>query len=191
MKAITHPELVKALVKPGHDIVFTLTGQKADLWHAATGIAGEASEIVGVLFNFVDQEVPTLDIEHMTEELGDMEFYLQQLRTNLGITRDDVYAQPATDFIYSPEPLVMAASLTISAGDVLDQVKKAVVYNKDLDLGALMAALIQLEGALAIIRNLSGIEYDTILEQNIAKLSVRYAGLSYSDEAAQNRADKA
>lgn len=190
MKTITHPELVAALVKPGADILATLDPKKADLWHSATGISGEAGEICGVLFNFVDADPMVLDDIHLTEELGDMEFYLQQLRTNIGVTRDDVYAV-ATDFIFSKEPMIMACSIAISASDVLDQVKKHVVYNKDLDMDALMLALVKLEAGITIIRNLSGIEYETVLDKNIEKLSVRYASLSYSDDAAQARADKA
>lgn len=190
MQDITHPELVAALAKPGADILASLDPKKADLWHAATGIAGEAGEICGVLFNFVESDPMVLDDIHLTEELGDMEFYLQQIRTNIGVTRDDVYAIQ-TDFIFSKEPMIMACSIAISASDVLDQVKKHVVYNKDLDIDALMLALVKLEAGISIVRHLSGLEYETILDKNIEKLRVRYAGGSYSDGAAQARADKA
>ena len=185
---ITHPELVAALVKPGNDILAGLTAESADLWHAATGVAGEGTEICLAFLNFAIEG--TLDKENLVEELGDMEFYLQQLRTNVGIERDELEGTDA-EFLFSPEPVEMGSIVAVAAGDVLDFVKKVVVYQKPLDREALKVALCKLEGPLRAIRYMSGITLEEVLEANIAKLSVRYAGRTYSDEAAQNRADKA
>ena len=167
---ITHPELVAALVKPGNDILAGLTAESADLWHAATGVAGEGTEICLAFLNFAIEG--TLDKENLVEELGDMEFYLQQLRTNVGIERDELEGTDA-EFLFSPEPVEMGSIVAVAAGDVLE------------------VALCKLEGPLRAIRYMSGITLEEVLEANIAKLSVRYAGRTYSDEAAQNRADKA
>jgi len=86
---ITHPELVKALLKDGNSILQTLTASKADKLHNALGIAGEAGEVVDVIKKHVMYNKP-LDIDLIIEELGDLEFYLEGLRQNIGISRDDV-----------------------------------------------------------------------------------------------------
>jgi NTP pyrophosphatase (non-canonical NTP hydrolase) len=88
MSQITHPELVKALVKPGETIARELTGSDANLWHMASCIPGEAGE----LFDAVKKRViyrKILDRDNVIEELGDLEFYLEGLRQELGITREE------------------------------------------------------------------------------------------------------
>lgn len=187
---LTHPELVAALAKPGNDILASLTPEKVDMWHAATGISGEAGEITEALFSFELSDRTELDLENLIEEMGDMEFYLQQLRTNVGITREFLYEQ-RFDFYQSDQPMVVAALINMAASQILDQVKKHVVYNKPLDRDALTVALFRMECQLIIMRSLSGVKLETVLDQNIAKLSVRYAGMKYTDADAQNRADKA
>jgi hypothetical protein len=187
-QTITHPELVRALVKPGADILSGLTAETADLWHAGTGVATEASEICLALLEFHNNR--ELDLENLVEELGDMEFYLQQLRTNLGVARDEVI-EADIPFMYSPEPIEMAAVISVAGGDILDLVKKVVVYQKPVDRDAFIAVLAKLEGPLMVIRHMTGVEQDDVLAANIAKLSVRYAGLTYTDADAQARADKA
>jgi NTP pyrophosphatase (non-canonical NTP hydrolase) len=114
---MNHADLVRALVKPGADIVATMTPENADLIHAAIGISGEAGELLDGVKKAVIYNKP-LDRENIVEELGDLEFYMEQLRQRLDITREET------------------------------------------------------------------------LEGNIQKLSKRYAGLSYSDQKAQDRADK-
>lgn len=114
---ITHSEMVSVLVKPGEDIIASLTPEKAHLWHMATGVAGEAGELLDAIKKHVIYNKP-IDIENVIEELGDLEFYMEGIRQGLGITREQT------------------------------------------------------------------------IEQNIAKLSVRYHGLTYSDQKAQDRADK-
>ena len=113
-----YADMVRTLAKPGASILADLTPQKADLWHHATGISGEAGELLDEVKKHVIHGKP-LDRENMIKEMGDLEFYTEALRQNLGITREE------------------------------------------------------------------------ILAHNIAKLSVRYAGLQYSDKSSQDRVDKA
>ena len=115
---INHNEMVAALVKPGEDILSSLTASKANLLHMVMGISGEAGELLDAIKKHVVYNKP-LDLENVVEELGDIAFYIEGLIQELGLTHEQV------------------------------------------------------------------------INQNISKLSVRYAGLTYSDEAAQNRADKA
>lgn len=74
---------VGSKVKSPSDIVLTLA--QKNLMHAALGVAGEAGEIVGAIKSHTIYGKP-LDMENVIEELGDMEFYLQQLRTALNLT---------------------------------------------------------------------------------------------------------
>jgi len=112
-----HAEMVHTLVKPGEDILAQLTPEKVDAWHAATGVVGEAGELIDAVKKMAIYNKP-IDRDNVIEELGDLEFYMEQIRHNLGITRDET------------------------------------------------------------------------LQGNMDKLAERYAGFKYSDEAAQNRADK-
>jgi len=86
--SITHPQLVKALVKPGERIVKELTAHEANLIHMAVGIAGEASgELLDAIKGCVIYRKP-LDLDNIIEELGDLEFYMEGLRQELNITRE-------------------------------------------------------------------------------------------------------
>ncbi len=114
---MNHADMVKALAKPGADIVASLTPETAHLLHMAVGVSGEAGELLDAVKKAAIYVKP-IDRANVVEELGDLEFYMEGLRQGLGITREET------------------------------------------------------------------------LEANIAKLSVRYNGLKYTNEAAQARADK-
>lgn len=58
------------------------------LMHAAAGISGEAGELLDAIKKVWVYGKP-IDIANIIEELGDMEFYMQALRTRLGLFRDD------------------------------------------------------------------------------------------------------
>lgn len=115
---MTHHELVKALAKPGDQILASLTPGEAHLIHMVMGVSGEAGELLDAIKKQVIYRKP-LDVQNVIEELGDMEFYLEGIRWILGITREET------------------------------------------------------------------------IEGNIKKLSVRYSQLKYSDTQATDRADKA
>lgn len=54
--------------------------------HAAVGISGEAGELIDAIKKTWVYKKP-LDRANLIEELGDLEFYLQALRLELGINR--------------------------------------------------------------------------------------------------------
>lgn len=88
MTQIVHSEMVTALVKSGALILEQMTPEKADAMHAAIGVAGEAGELLDAVKKHVIYNKP-LDRENVIEELGDLEFYMEQLRQNVGITREE------------------------------------------------------------------------------------------------------
>ena len=84
-----------------------------------------------------------------------------------------------------------AVGISGEAGELLDAVKKNWVYNKELDSENVKEELGDLMFYITAMMLLQGITLDEVLEANVTKLEKRYAGLQYSDEAAQTRADKA
>lgn len=78
--------MVKALIKDPAIILSTLTPEKVDLLHMVFGMTTEVIEILDAVKAYVMYGKP-LDRENMVEEAGDLEFYFEGFRKNLGITR--------------------------------------------------------------------------------------------------------
>jgi NTP pyrophosphatase (non-canonical NTP hydrolase) len=135
-----------------------------------TGIVGEVIELVAAH-----------NSENALEELGDIEFYVEGFRQGLDISRSDVLIisvnEGSTDIVQT-------------AGELLDQTKKYIIYNKELDINAVFKELKNLELCLERFRTNWGFSYQETLNHNIRKLGSRYKGHTYSDAAAQTRADK-
>lgn len=195
--SITHPELVSALAKPGDAICQSLTADTADLWHGATGVATECAELAEayVLTNGTGAD---LDRENLVEELGDLEFYVEMVRQNIGLTRNDIHVRFSLDDFYSSiffsatgaTNAMLFLAINAVGGHVLDQAKKVSIYNKPCDVEALSRFLFILDMLLDCVNERFLLNRADVLQANIAKLSVRYNGLKYSDAAAQARADK-
>ena len=93
----------------------------------------------------------------------------------------------------SPEKadlLHMAVGVSGEAGELLDAVKKATIYNKPLDRENMIEELGDLEFHMSRIRQIIGVTRDEVLEHNYKKLSKRYSSGKYSNKQAQERADK-
>jgi len=183
----THPELVRALAKPGADILATLTPAKVNLWHAITGISGEAAELLEAVCAGLTNR------EGVKEESGDLYFYIEQLCQELQYSLNWEQIEKRALAIRATHPGTtegLAVQIVVRAGVVLDLVKKHVIYNKELDLVQLEAALINLAAHIGAVGRLYFMHRDLTLNHNISKLSKRYEGLKYSDQAAQARKDK-
>ena len=85
----------------------------------------------------------------------------------------------------------MVLGISGEAGELLDAVKKSVIYRKPLDLDNVVEELGDLEFYLEGLRQGLGITREQTLQANISKLGKRYQGHQYSDQQAQDRADKA
>ena len=77
------------LIKPGEEIAKNITPEEANLWHLATGIAGEAGELLDAIKKHVIYKKPQ-DLNNIIEELGDLEFYMEGLRQALSLSRNDI-----------------------------------------------------------------------------------------------------
>ena len=87
--------------------------------------------------------------------------------------------------------LRMVCGISGEAGELIDAVKKHVIYNKPLDIENVIEELGDLEFYMEGLRQEVGLTREQCLQANIDKLGVRYKGLTYSDKSAQDRADKA
>lgn len=83
-----HADMVAALIKDGQSILSTMTGREAELMHAVFGISGEAGELLDAIKKHIIYKKP-LDTTNVIEELGDLEFYMCNIRTILNIDRED------------------------------------------------------------------------------------------------------
>jgi NTP pyrophosphatase (non-canonical NTP hydrolase) len=85
---IKFEDMVRQLKKKGEVIVYQMTPEKADLLHMAVGVAGEGGELLDAVKRHAIYD-KDLDRENVVEELGDIEFFLEGVRQNLGITREE------------------------------------------------------------------------------------------------------
>lgn len=86
--------------------------------------------------------------------------------------------------------LHMSGCICEEAGEIFGKIKKHVFNNKPFNLEGLIEELGDLEFYLEGLRQGAKITREEILEGNIAKLTKRYSEGSYSDKAANERADK-
>lgn len=91
MSTPVYPDMVKALAKPGKDILASLTPLKCHLLHMAVGVSGEAGELIDAVKKAAIYG-KALDVDNVIEEMGDIEFYLEGLRQGLGVTREQCLA---------------------------------------------------------------------------------------------------
>ncbi len=84
----------------------------------------------------------------------------------------------------------MAIGISGEAGELLDAVKKGFIYQKPYDTKNVIEELGDLEFYLEGFRQGFGITREETQEANIEKLGKRYENFKYSDQQAQERADK-
>lgn len=105
-----------------------------------------------------------------------------------------LFKDPATiQETLTPEKInLLHAAVGISgeAGELLDAIKKHVVYNKPIDIANVIEELGDLMFYMQAMMNQLDVSWPELEDNNMAKLSERYKGLTYSDKAAQERADK-
>ena len=184
---VKYNDMVAALIKDGSLILASLTPEKCNALHMAVGIAGEGSEMLGC---FLAEGLSMFDRVNAVEEFGDMEFYLRGLVAELDMT---VCWPELTN--PSPESFLrLAAIVSVQAGNVLDAIKKWVVYDKsriDVDMATPINNLIM---SLATLYLTADITREEAKDENISKLltseKARYKLGTYTDQQASDRQDK-
>ncbi len=85
---INYRGFVASLTKKGEKVIEDMTPGSAELLHAGVGISGEAGEILDCIKKHVIYN-KELDVENIIEELGDLEFFMEMVRQNVGISREE------------------------------------------------------------------------------------------------------
>jgi NTP pyrophosphatase (non-canonical NTP hydrolase) len=86
--------------------------------------------------------------------------------------------------------LHMAIGISGESGELLDAIKKHTIYQKPLDVENAKEELGDLLFYMSNLMQSIGLSFEEVLQHNIDKLSVRYASGKYSNQQAQQRADK-
>ena len=86
--------------------------------------------------------------------------------------------------------LHLALGVSGEAGEIVDAIKKAAIYNKPLDRDNIIEELGDLEFYMEGLRQAIGVTRKEVIDSNVQKLGKRYASGKYSDKQAQERADK-
>lgn len=184
---INHSDMVRALAKDPAEILNDMTEENAHLLHMAVGITGEIAELTQPVYEHVILR-KVFDIENFIEEMGDVAFYLEGLCQGLNVTLAGVTTDAPHALTSNPVDTML--HLSIMCGEILDIVKKAAIYNKDLDRTILKVRIGTFNRSLMLLRRMYEVSRDECIEANIKKLGKRYEGFEYSNEAAQKRADK-
>jgi len=189
---ITHSELVWKLVKSGETIRQELTACQCNVLHLTLALAGEIAELAIPLRGWDHYAVP-LDNSNILEEFGDIEFFLEGIRQELGLNYEDSLKradQVEIDTLNNYSLSHDVESLFIATGRLIDAIKRWAIYRKYLDINEVMISLGNMEVYLESIRRMFSIKRVQTQNNNIEKLSKRYKELSYSDESANERVDK-
>jgi hypothetical protein len=185
---ISHSEMVAKLIKSGEVLKNEWVVRDFQLIHATIGIVGECGELLGGI-DFAITNGGQLDRANLVEEFGDLEFYMENFRSILSISRFDVTTCETVCWI-PPTVARIAAHILVYSTELLDQVKKTVIYRKEINRVAVIANLSKIEFLLEALRGKLEITREEALKANMDKLAIRYEGFQYSNQQAQDRADK-
>ena len=86
--------------------------------------------------------------------------------------------------------LHMVIGASGEVGELVDTIKKHVIYQKPLDVENVKEELGDLLFYMSNLMQSVGLSFEEVLQHNVDKLSVRYSSGSYSNAQAQERADK-
>lgn len=117
---LDHQQMVKTLQKPGEAILEQMTPLKIMCLHMAGGAAGEGGELFDAIKRWAlfGKE---LDRANVIEELGDQEFFMEGLRQNLNITREETLAANRAKLVSGEQPRypsgVFSDAATIARAD--------------------------------------------------------------------------
>ena len=200
---VTHAQLVSGLMKGPNEILGETTPQTIALVHAALGMAGEVGEVQQSLKAYRITKMkfppggrgngPIREARHeirearheIVKELGDYEFYLQNLYQVLGVER--VFPQEGTG---AGSVVRAIAELSIDTAYVVDTIKKCFAYNRTLNYERISARLIAIEVWLYHLRAAYCGYEDEVRHANIAKLLKRFPDAVFTNERAIGQADE-
>lgn len=86
---MNYKDFVELKLKSPIEISENMTPHKAHLIHLILGIEGEAGELLDPIKKHVIYG-KDLDMDNIVEEMGDLEFFLEGLRSHLSLDRDEI-----------------------------------------------------------------------------------------------------
>lgn len=169
------------------------------LVHGCMGLITECGEVVTELKRMHIYEKP-LDNDrkkHICEEIGDMLWYSAILLDTLDTDLTMFANLPKLPFPDSANNIWSAPSLLFSVmiGRIsyIVTAMHAGMYEDDSELRSALEDIVlsvsSLIGGMELIANHCDSSIETIMEENVAKLQIRFPN-AYSNEAAEGRADK-
>lgn len=203
-------DMVRQLVKPGQAIFETLDADKAHLLHMILGMTGEAVELLNYdsLENLIEElgdfrfyQYGLYDYFGLTTE-SVLAFY--RASNGFAGVNVDLFIQE-NQRLSLPDSNGAFTSLVTAVGNLQDLAKKYLVYNKpekfldiEADRPAVNVQVLLLLGAIEITYGAIIYEFDVtdneVLRGNQDKLltgeNARYKSGAYSDQQANDRADK-
>lgn len=189
MDSNRYERMVRMLVKNPAAIFEQLTANSINLMHMVVGLVGELLELL--LVN---------GPRHALEELGDLAFYRTGILQHFGLTEESWDKHKRTismDNYQWPNMDNYVLDLCGIGGEILDQMKKYVIYAKpnwtpEELLKHLCAYDITMHKFLDSMPQTEAYDFSPagIRQANWDKLAVRYKDQGYTDEAADARYDK-
>jgi NTP pyrophosphatase (non-canonical NTP hydrolase) len=116
MSKVNYEDMVAALVKPGEDILKSLSPEECHILHMVVGISGEAGELLDAIKKNVIYRKP-LDRENVIEEVGDVLFYLTGLCQAVGVTVEECKAENIKKLSKRYEGLTYSNEAAITRAD--------------------------------------------------------------------------
>ncbi len=192
--------------KSGDAILAELTPHDCEFLHAGVGIAGESSGELLLAWEehlfapykpakHINIETCGWDKQNMLEELSDMEFFMERNYILSGIQErfdselEKKYKKEGLEFMFN-KPLEVCVMITNRCGQILDWIKKRVLYRKEnLPTEDVDRWLAEIQFLMGKLRDIFGFTREEVIRHNIYKLSKRYKG-KFSNQDASLRADK-
>jgi len=161
-----------------------MTPEKLHLWHMSSALLDEVAELAECMVDY-DHGKKTNAIE----EFGDMRFFLQGICNVIDENLNYTFAACHGVRIRNSDT-TETLMLLIAAGKLFDAVKRYVIYNGQLDRVKLVDSLVEVVRSITRLYLVVEVSDEIVERSNRVKLGLRYAKLTYGDQAAQQRADK-
>lgn len=175
--------------KPGADILESLTANKCDILHMSFGLVTESRELSLSFGKNGD-----LDKENFIEELGDVLYYLYGMVSAFKLENTFTHIHTRKLTIYKEDEVVptlklLAEDLNNKVGGLIDDLKKHVFYEKDIDVSGLVSTLNTIMDDIVRMTHALETSVEELFKSNYDKLSVRYPD-GYTNKKATERLDK-
>lgn len=159
--------------------------------HMTLGIVGECAEVT----DLVRVSVGTMKVcprMPIIEEIGDTLFYINGLCRYLHINRDEILKFSEETLTSDGAPFSLndvfgSMSMCAMAGKLADRVKKTIAYGRQLDIHGITGDLTALMYHTGNLLHDIDSDLSAALETNVRKLEVRYPGLIFTKDRANNR----